>query len=337
MRSIQIQDNFGIQQLRFSDCGEKPIADDEIEVAMQAASLNYRDLLMVKGLYDPKQPLPLVPCSDGAGVITAIGKDVGDLNVGDLVATVFAPLWQSGTPTTVQMRSTMGGPMSGALTQRFVAKSSHVMKAPQHLSAVQAATLPCAAVTAWNALVEVAKIQAGDKVLIQGTGGVALFALQFCKMCGAETVVLSSSDEKLQKVKELGASHTINYRQTPQWSRAVRDCVGQVDIVIELGGAETLEQSLKVCRPGATIAVIGILSGIKNEVNLLPIIMNKLNISGILVGSRSCFANMNKAISHHKLQPVIDKTFAFSETVQAFKYMESAQHFGKICIDLQSN
>ncbi|BBM81796.1 zinc-dependent alcohol dehydrogenase family protein [Candidatus Uabimicrobium amorphum] len=335
MRSIQIQESFGLQQLKFNDCSEKPIHDDEIEVSMHAASLNYRDLLMVKGLYDPKQPLPLVPCSDGAGVVTATGKDVCDVAVGDFVTTVFAPYWQSGTPTTTQMRGTMGGPIHGALTQRFVAKSSHVMKAPKHLNAVEASTLPCAAVTAWNALVEVAKIKAGDKVLIQGTGGVALFALQFSKICGAETVVLSSSDEKLQKVKEMGASHTINYRTTPKWSRAVRDCVGQVDIVIELGGAKTLEQSLKVCRPGATIAVIGILSGIKNEINLLPIIMNKINMSGILVGSRSCFESMNKAIAHHKLQPVIDKTFAFSETIQAFEYMESAAHFGKICIDLQ--
>ncbi|WP_372370194.1 NAD(P)-dependent alcohol dehydrogenase [Candidatus Uabimicrobium sp. HlEnr_7] len=335
MKSVQIQDSFGIDHLQFSDCSQKEIADDEVEIRVEAVSLNYRDLLMVKGLYNPKQPLPLVPCSDGAGIVSSVGSCVESLKVGDKVTTVFAPQWQSGTPTLIQMRNTIGGPKDGALTQRFVTSSSHVLKSPPHLTYAQASTLPCAAVTAWNALVEVGKIKAGDKVLIQGTGGVALFALQFSKMFGAETIVLSSSEEKLQRVKELGASHTINYKKNPEWSKIVKSYVGNVDIIIELGGAETLQQSLRVCRPGGTIALIGILSGTAPKINLLPIIMNKLNVCGIFVGSQNCFEEMNKAIAFHKLEPIIDKTFAFGEVKKAFEYIESASHFGKICIHLQ--
>lgn len=335
MNVVEVQDKFGIKNINIAERPMPKPGHNEVLVRMNATSLNFRDLLMVKGQYDPRQSLPLIPCSDGAGVVIEVGANTSEIKEGDLVTTLFSQ-WLAGKPTFKEMRQTLGGPLDGTLTEYMVLKENSVLPYPKHLTPVEAATLPCAALTAWNALVVEGKIKAGDKVLIQGTGGVAIFALQFAKIFGAETIVLSSSDEKLEKVQEMGANHTINYKKNPKWGKKVLQVTKNegVDIVVELGGAGTLEQSFYACRPGARIAFIGVLAGISKEINLISIIMKKLHISGILVGTRESFLEMNKAIEQHNLHPVINKIFPMKETQKAMNYMEEASHFGKICIEI---
>lgn len=301
---------------------------------MKAVSLNYRDLLMVRGHYNPRQPLPLVPCSDGVGVVDAVGDGVDRVAVGDRVATVFAQGWLAGAPEASLVRSTLGGPLDGTLAESMVLSAEGVVKVPAHLSDVQAATLPCAAVTAWSALAGQGSVCAGDTVLVQGTGGVSIFALQLAQLLGARVIVTSSSDAKLERARALGAWQTVNYRATPEWGKAVRALTeGRgVDHVVEVGGAGTLEQSLKAVRVGGSVSVIGVLSGTRSSVDVIPILMGNVRLQGILVGSRADFEAMNRAIDAHRLEPVVDRVFPFAEAQAAFEHLASGSHLGKICI-----
>jgi len=332
-------DRFGIDNLVLKEEEAKPLGTDEVRVRMHAASLNYRDLLMIKGLYDPKvlSSGGLIPLSDGAGEVIEIGSNVDRFKIGDRVAAIFIQDWLAGECTQPMTHSALGGSINGVLATHKVFKQEGLVNLPEDYSYEQAATLPCAAVTAWHALFDSAKLKAGDTVLIQGTGGVSIFALQFAKMSGAKVILISSSDEKLQQAKNLGADHLINYKKNPDWEIEARNLTGSrgVDCIVEVGGAQTLSKSFKAVRMGGKIIVIGILGGVESNISLLPILMKNLCLQGIYVGSRTMFEEMNKAINANKMYPVIDRVFPFSETADAFHHLESGQHFGKIVIKIQ--
>jgi NADPH:quinone reductase-like Zn-dependent oxidoreductase len=289
--------------------------------------------MMVKGSYNPKLRLPCIPLSDGVGEVAEVGQGVSRVKSGERVAGIFMQKWLAGELSEDIARSALGGGGTGMLAEHVVLDEDGVVHVPEHLSDEEAATLPCAAVTAWHALITEGHLKAGVTVLTQGTGGVSIFALQFAKLTGARVIATSSSDEKLQKVLKLGAADGINYKTTPEWDKKVRELTGNVgaDHVVEVGGASTLTRSLRTVRLGGRISLIGVLSG-AGEVNPLPILMKNVRVQGIFVGSREMFEAMNRAIAFHKMRPVIDRVFPFQQAPEAFRYMESAAHFGKICI-----
>jgi NADPH:quinone reductase-like Zn-dependent oxidoreductase len=334
MQAYQILENFGLENLRSVELPDPSPGHHQVQLKMRAVSLNYRDILTVDGKYNPKQPLPLVPCSDGVGEVVAIGDGVTRCEVGDRVATLFSQGWMAGEPTAHQLRATLGGPLEGTLSEQMVLSEQGVIGVPDHLTDAEAATLPCAALTAWSSLVEHGDVTAGSTVLVQGTGGVSIFALQFAQMLGARVIVTSSNDDKLEKARKLGAWQEINYLDEPAWGTTVRKLTGGVgvDHIVEVGGAQTLEQSLRAVRVGGHVSVIGVLSGVATQMNIVAILMQGVRLQGILVGSREGFERMNRAIEQHELKPVVDREFPFSEVREAFEYMASGAHFGKVCI-----
>lgn len=336
MRALEIRGAFGLDNLALVERPDPRPGPGEILVRLRAASLNFRDLLTVEGKYNPKQKLPLVPCSDGAGEVVEVGAGVTRVRTGDRVSTLFAQKWLAGRPTRERLRSTLGGPLDGTLAELAVFDQDGVVRTPEHLSDEEAATLPCAAVTAWSALVTEGGITAGDTVLVQGTGGVSLFALQLAKLLGARVVATSSRDEKLARVREMGADETINYREVPAWGVRAKELTGGagVDHVVEVGGAGTLQQSLQAVRFGGTISLIGNLAGTKTELLLTHVFMQKIRLNGILVGDRESFEAMNRAISLHRLRPVVDRVFPLEDSRAAFEHLAAGEHFGKIVIRL---
>ncbi len=316
---------------------ERPVPEPgpgRVRIRMRAASLNYRDLLVVKGVYNPRLPLPLVPLSDGVGVVDAIGPGVTRWKEGDRVCPIFAQEWLCGPPDREALRSTLGGPLDGTLAEFMVVGEQGLVAPPAHLADSEAATLPCAALTAWNALVTLGGLEQGETVLTLGTGGVSLFALQFARLQGARVFATTSDKDKAQRLLALGAAQVLNYREDPRWGRTAREISGGgVDLVVEVGGAGTLEQSLQALRPGGRIALIGVLSGTRSKIDVLPILMNQLRVQGIFVGSREDFRSMNRAIALSGLRPVVDKVFPFREATAALAHLESGRHFGKICLE----
>jgi NADPH:quinone reductase-like Zn-dependent oxidoreductase len=256
------------------------------------------------------------------------------VKVGQRVAGIFMQKWLAGELTETAARSALAGAIDGVLAEYDVLHESGVVPVPEHLSDEEAATLPCAAVTAWHGLITEGQVTAGDSVLVQGTGGVSLFALQFARLVGARVVITSSSDDKLRRAREMGAAEAINYKATPEWGDRVRELTGGrgVDHVVEVGGAGTLGQSLKAVRTGGRISLIGVLTGGTGQVNPLPVLMKGVRVQGIFVGSRDMFEAMSRAIALHTLRPVVDRVFPFAEAVEAYRYLESAAHFGKIVI-----
>ncbi len=334
MKVVELQKSFGIDNLVLTEREKPEPKRGEVLLKMKAFSLNYRDILMVEGLYNPRQPLPLIPASDGVGEVIAVGEGVSRVKVGDRVAPNFGPKWISGEPDREKLRATLGGPLDGVLAEYMVIDERSLVHIPEHLSDIEGATLPCAGLTAWSALVTHNSVKPGETILVQGTGGVSLFALMFGKMLGAKVIVISSSDEKLERARALGADETLNYKKTPEWGKAVRKLTGGqgVDHIVEVGGAETLKQSLKAIGFGGHIALIGVLTGVRSQLDLTSVFMNHVRMQGILVGHREGFEAMNEAISLHKLRPTIDKVFPFEETPAAFSYMKNEDHFGKIVI-----
>lgn len=334
MRAFQIQDQFGLQHLTLVERDDPKPGPSQIVVKVAAASLNYRDWLMINGQYNPKQPLPLIPLSDGVGIVEAIGADVDSVAVGDRVAGIFAQNWLAGEPDQSVLLHTVGGPIDGMLAERVILNASGVVPVPAHLTDEEAATLPCAAVTAWSALFERRPVQPGDTVLIQGTGGVSIFALQFAKLAGCRVAVISSSDERLERCVQLGADYTLNYRAEPKWDKAIRAWTSGVgvDRVIEVGGQETFNRSLKAVRHSGVIAMIGILSGNRGDIDLVPILMRRIDVQGIFVGARATFVDMNRAIAMAELRPAIHSVTAFEDAPQAFEQLERGGHFGKLVI-----
>lgn len=303
---------------------------------MRAVSLNYRDLLVVKGLY-PGKALPLVPMSDDAGEVVAVGKRVTRFQIGDRPAGIFMQSWIDGAMAADDKTTALGGEIDGMFAEFVALAESGAVKIPDNSSFEEAATLPCAAVTAWNALFATGNLKPGDTVLTLGTGGVSVFAAQLARAAGAEVIITSSSDEKLQRAqKELGANYIINYRATPGWGKRSREITNGrgVDHVIETGGARTLNQSLEAVRTSGTVSMIGVLSGGSAEVNTVNILHHHIRVQGIFVGSREMFEQMNRAISAHGIQLIVDRTFEFGEAKQAFEMMESTAHFGKIVVKI---
>jgi NADPH:quinone reductase-like Zn-dependent oxidoreductase len=289
---------------------------------------------VVQGVYNPKLKRPLVQLSDGAGVVEDLGPGVTRFKKGDRVAACFMQTWIDGPVNREKSLSALGGAINGVLGEFAVFSEQGLVSVPGALGNEEAAALPCAAVTAWHALFEHTPGVPGGTVLIQGTGGVSIFALQFAKAAGLRVILISSSDGKLARAKQLGADETINYKSTPNWEEEVRRLTnGQgVDHVIEVGGSGTMPRSLRAVRMGGAISVIGALSGGDPSVSPVPILMSSLRVQGIYVGSRAMFERMNRAIEFHSIKPVIDKTFKWTEIREALRYMESQRHFGKICL-----
>lgn len=336
MKTYEIQSDAGIDALALVERPEPKPGWGEVLIRVRATSLNYRDLIVVQSGYGNKQKLPLIPMSDGAGEVVAVGEGVTRVKVGDRVAGIFFQDWIAGALTKEKMNSALGGAIDGVLTEYAVLNQDGLVLLPDHLSYEEGATLPCAAVTAWHALVTKGNVTAGETVLVLGTGGVSIFALQFASMHGARVIVTSSSDAKLERARVLGASETINYKSTPNWEEQVFQLTERngVDHVIEVGGAGTLAKSLRAVRVEGRISLIGVLTGSTSEVNPMPILMKSLKMQGIYVGSREMFEAMNRAIALHQLKPVIDRVFPFTEAPEAYRYMKSAAHFGKIVIQL---
>jgi NADPH:quinone reductase-like Zn-dependent oxidoreductase len=331
---------FGVDHLKRVELPTLQTAPGMVLIKVHAVSLNYRDLMMVKGFYNPKMALPRIPCSDGAGEVAAIGEGVNRVRVGDRVCGIFMQRWLDGPATAEKSKAALGGDVDGMLAECVLLDQDGVVSFPEHLSYEEAATLPCAGVTAWNALHHAGEpanaALPGETVVIQGTGGVSIFALQFAKLLGARVIGTSSSDEKLTRAYGLGLDAGSNYKERPEWSGWVSEVTGQqgADRIIEVGGAGTFGQSLRATRIGGTIAQIGVLSGASTSepLALTPILHKQLRVQGIYVGSRAMFEEMNAAIATERLRPVIDRVFGFDQVREAFLHMQSASHFGKIVI-----
>ncbi len=334
MKAYEIS-QFGIDSLAVIE-REMPVPGaNEVLVKLHAASLNFRDVMVVKGQYNPKMKLPCVPLSDGAGEIVAMGEGSTKWKVGDRVCSTVIQTWLDGEPTAAKSRSAIGAGNDGVLEEYRTFDEESIVRAPDHLTFEEASTLPCAALTAWNALVVSGRIKAGDTVLTLGTGGVSVFAVQFAKRFGAKVIATSGSDEKLEKIKQLGADEVINYRTMPDWDKEVLELTGGigVDHVIEVGGTGTLQSSVKAVRVGGHIALIGALDT-SGEFNPIPVFMKGIRVQGIFIGSRRMFEEMNAEIAASRIKPVIDRTFEFSDACEALKYMESGSHFGKIVVKI---
>jgi NADPH:quinone reductase-like Zn-dependent oxidoreductase len=334
MKAVEIRDRFGLDSVHVVDRPDPTPAPGQVVVRVRACSLNYRDLLVATGAYDPRIPLPRVPLSDGAGEVAAIGSGVTRFKVGDRVAACFMPGWIEGDLTPAKAQSALGGAVDGMAAELVCLPESGLVPIPDHLSFEQAATLPCAAVTAWNALVTLGHVKAGDNVLVQGTGGVSLFALQFARLSGARVIITSSSDDKLARALKLGASDGINYKTTPDWEVPVRQLTGGrgVDHIVEVGGAGTLGRSFKAVRTGGTISLIGVLTGGGGSVNPTPVLMKAILLRGIYVGSRDTFEAMNRALSLHRVQPVVDRVFPLEQIREALTHLQRGAHFGKMVL-----
>lgn len=336
MKAYEIQ-QFGIENLSLTERETPKPQGSEVLVKLRAASLNYRDLMMVKGAYNPKLKLPVIPFSDGAGEVVEVGENVTKWKVGDRVSPIFMQGWLDGEIEFKKARTALGGDLDGCLREYAAFDENGLVRIPDHLSDDEAATLPCAALTAYHALFVSGCLKPDDTVLIQGTGGVSIFALQLASVYGCRTFVISSSDEKLQRAKHLGADDLINYNETPEWDKTILDLTGRrgVDHVVEVGGAGTIQKSLNAVKMGGHIAVIGALSGGKGEISPVSILMKSVKLQGIFVGSRQMFEQMNQLLClHNNIKPVIDKTFDFENVRDALGYMESGSHFGKIAVKI---
>ncbi|HSH43724.1 MAG TPA: NAD(P)-dependent alcohol dehydrogenase [Arenicellales bacterium] len=332
MRAWQIQSTDGIDALACvdRDCGAP--GPGEVRVRVRASSVNYRDLATVRDPAARNLSLPLVPNSDAAGEVVAVGSGVDEISVGDRVASCFFQDWEDGPCSPTAMASALGGALDGVLADEVILRARGVVRVPAHLSYEEAATLPCAALTAWNALVGTARVKPGDTVLLLGTGGVSVFALQFARLLGVRPIITSSSDDKLARARELGAWETINYTNHPDWDDLVLDMTDGrgVDAVVEVGGAGTLERSIAATRVAGTIALIGVLTG--GQIDPVMIMRKSLRLQGIYVGPRRMFRDMLTAVAFHELRPVIHEVYPFDRAPEAFHAMARAGHFGKLVI-----
>ena len=335
MRVFQIEGEWGMDHLKLSTRPEPQAGPGQVVIKMKASSLNFRDLVVPdRGYGNHTGSLPLIPLSDGVGVVTEVGAGVRRVAVGDRVCPTFFQRWTSGEPDLERLTQSLGGPIDGTMAEFMCLPEVGVSKVPAYLSDIEAATLPCAALTAWSAIVTCSNTRPGDRVLVQGCGGVALFAVAFAKLLGAHVTVISSSDERIERVRQLGADATINYRSVPEWAKATRDITGGrgYDLILELGGEKTLPQSLRCIRPGGTVAMIGVLSGSAMATSLGLIITRQVRLQGVTVGHRDGFEAMLRAMEQHRLKPVVDRVFAFEELKQAMAYLQSGAQFGKVCL-----
>lgn len=334
MRAAMLERDFGLDNLAYRRIPVPEPGPREVLVRMCAASLNFRDYLSVLGSYNKSLTLPFVPVSDGVGVVTAVGSEVTRVKPGDRVCPAFRTNWVAG-PFRPEVRlATLGGPLPGVMSEFVLLDHEAAVQIPDYLTDEEAACLPVAAVTAWNAIRVEGQIGPEHTVLVQGTGGVALFGAQFAKLCGAEVILISGSDEKIARARALGVDHLINYRLEPDWDRRARAITGGrgVDLVLELGGAQTLDRSVRATALGGQISLIGNLSGNTAEVSVTRVLMQHLRVQGITVGDRLSFETMLRAMRRQALRPVVDKVFAFEELRPALEHLASGTHFGKVCL-----
>jgi NADPH:quinone reductase-like Zn-dependent oxidoreductase len=334
VRAYEINSDGGIDALALVERPDPRPGPDHVLLRVRASSVNYRDLSTIEDPASRNLPYPRVPNSDGVGEVLQVGEGVTRFRPGERAAATFFQRWTDGQITQDAMESALGGALDGMLAERVVLRQGGLVSVPDHLTDPEAATLPCAALTAWNSLVEQGNVRAGDTVLLLGTGGVSIFALQFANLLGARVIITSSSDDKLARAKSLGAWATINYRDTPEWEQAVLDLTGGrgVDHTVEVGGAGTLQRSVAATRVAGSIGLIGVLT--HGELNPTLIMRKSIRLQGIYVGSRRMFEDMNRAIAQHRLKPVIHRAYAFEEARKAYRAMRKARHFGKLVIEL---
>lgn len=332
-KSIFVESGGGFDKVSVGQAEAKSPKEGEILVRVHANSLNFHDYAVVKGLWPASEKR--IPMADGAGEVIEVGPDVTEFSVGDSVVSTFFPSWLSGEPVVDGFATVPGDGVDGYAREYVTAKTEAFTKSPSGWSHTEAATLTTAALTAWRALFDFNPLKSGETVLLQGTGGVSIFALQFAKMAGAKVIATSSSEQKLNRLKELGADHVINYKKEPKWGALARELNGEkgVDHVVEIGGAETLDQSLNAIRVAGQISLIGILSGQTCEINIVKSFVKQARLQGVLVGNRVLQQEMIKAIEVNQMKPVVDRVFALQDIVQAFEYQESNKHFGKICLE----
>lgn len=337
MKAFEIRDKFGLDSLRLVERPDPSPGPGQVLLKMKAFSINYRDLLVVDGVGRWKPPLGRVPLSDGVGIIVAKGSGVSRVKVGDRVAPIFYPKWLEGRAAPGRMGQALGGAAAdGVLVELAIFDEDSLVNVPPHLTDEEAATLPCAGVTAWNALLTFGNITPGDSVVVLGTGGVSIFALQFATFRGARVIVTSSSDQKLQRAKEAGAAVVINYKTKPHWPSAVAELTNGVgaDYIVDTVGE--LNEAIAAVRLGGAVAFVGLLTGMTAEVNLVTFMGKSARIEAVDVGSREMFEAMNRAIDFHTMRPVIDRVFGFTELPEALNYVKEARHFGKVCLRVQS-
>ncbi len=332
-KAIYVQAGGGYDKVVVGTCEAPAPAAGEISVRLYASSLNYHDFAVVSGMWGPSEAR--IPMADGAGEVVAVGAGVSEFAVGDAVVSTFFPDWVDGEPNVEGFARVPGDGIDGYARETVTAPATAFTRAPKGWSHAEAATLTTAGLTAWRALIEDGRLKAGDTVLVQGTGGVSVFALQFAKMLGATVIATSSSDEKLERMQALGADHLINYRRDAQWGATARQLTGGrgVDHVIEVGGPDTLAQSMDAARVGGHVSVIGILTGVTGQLAVVPALIKQLRLQGVLVGSRRQQQDMVRAIDANGMRPMLDRHFDLDGICDAFRYQETNQHFGKIVLD----
>jgi NADPH:quinone reductase-like Zn-dependent oxidoreductase len=335
-KSYEIRE-FGIDQLAPVDKAVPDPGPGEVQIRFHAASVNYRDIMIASGTYNPRMKLPAVPFSDAAGEISAVGEGVTKWKVSDRVSPIFVQEWIEGEPDAQKSRSALGAgaQVRGVLAEFGVFPAESIVSIPERLTYEEAATLPCAALTSWHALAVSGRLKAGDTVLTLGSGGVSIFAIQFAKAFGARVIATTSSEAKAERLRRLGADEVINYRDREDWDAAVLELTAKrgVDHVVEVGGGGTLSRSINAVRVGGHIALIGALDR-EGEFSYVPIFMKIIRLQGIFVGSRKMFEDMNRAIEENQIRPVIDRTFEFDQVPEALKYMQAGKHFGKIVVKI---
>jgi NADPH:quinone reductase-like Zn-dependent oxidoreductase len=334
MRAYELQPRAGFDALTLVERESRELGPHDVRVRVRAVSLNFRDLVMARGA--AKRKAPLVPASDGAGEVVAVGDAVARVRPGDRVAASFFPAWRDGPLSDAHHASTLGGGQDGMLAEEVVLPEDAWLVLPDRLSFEAAATLPCAGVTAYHALFEAASLRPGDTLLVQGTGGVSIFALQLARAAGASVIVTSSSAEKRERALAMGAAHVIDYKADPKWGETARSLTGGrgVDVVVEVGGPGTFDQSVAALRYGGTMSILGVLTGTRGEVNTYGVFHKALRVVGVYVGSVSMFESLLRAVEISRIEPVIDRSFRFDEARAAYEHLASGQHFGKVVITI---
>lgn len=330
MKSVKLGSESGLENLIVAPCEARDPGPGEVQLQVHASSLNFHDYLVAAGLL-PTAP-GRIPMSDGAGIVTAVGDGVSEFAVGDRLISHFFPNWSTGTPTRELLMGVPGDHVDGFASQSVTMAARAFSKMPAHMSFAEAATLPCAGLTAWRALMEEASLESGDWVLVQGTGGVSIFALQIAKFLGCKVIATSSSDSKLERLRAMGADAVINYREEPEWGRRAAEISGGVKLVVEVGGPGTVTQSVRALAIGGTISMIGVLTGISGEVPLAEFFQRNAVMAGITVGSHAHQARMIDAMERWELRPIIDSSYDLERLGDAFRHQESQQHFGKIVL-----
>jgi NADPH:quinone reductase-like Zn-dependent oxidoreductase len=333
VKVVEIRESFGVDSLQLVERPEPAPGPGQVVLKMKAFSINYRELLVVNGVGRWRPPLGRVPVSDGVGTVVAAGTGVSRVRIGDRVSPIFYPKWLEGRVAAEKMGHALGGAVAdGVLAEYTVCDEASVVRVPTHLTDEEAATLPCAGVTAWNALFSFGNITPGDSVVVLGTGGVSIFALQFAQFRGARVIITSSSDQKLARAKELGADAGIDYKANPDWPNAIAELTdgAGADYVVDTVGE--LKKAIAAVRPGGTVAFVGLLNGMTTEVDLVTFMGKSARVEAVDVGSREMFEAMNKAIAFHAMRPVVDRVFGFSELREALNYLKEARHFGKVCL-----